>query len=158
MVVRSKVNPLPIFCRQQTRPVFTGVSPIFPGWQVNTKLSSEHYINLRLTASLVTLLRTRSIPLPRHLIRCIKLFLPPLNFISLHYAYFIGVCLITSVIFWGAATPFRSVSYTDSLFFTVSAMTLAGLNTVNLSTLNSFQQVLLFTLIVLGSAVGFYES
>jgi hypothetical protein len=32
-------------------------------------------------------------------------------------------------------------------------MTLAGLNTVNLSTLNSFQQVLLFLLIIMGSAI-----
>jgi hypothetical protein len=33
-------------------------------------------------------------------------------------------------------------------------MTLAGLNTVNLSTLNTFQQVLLFFLIIFGSAVS----
>jgi len=45
------------------------------------------------------------------------------------------------------------VSFSDSLFLTVSAMTLAGLNTINLSTLNSFQQVLLFLLIMLGSAI-----
>lgn len=45
------------------------------------------------------------------------------------------------------------VSYIDSLFLTVSAMTLAGLNTVNLSELNSFQQSILFVLIMLGSAI-----
>ena len=111
-----------------------------------------------MTASLVTFLRIRSIPILRRLIRYIRLLFPPLNFITLHYAYFIGVCLITSVIFWGTATPFRSVSYTDSLFFTVSAMTLAGLNTVNLSELNTFQQALLFTLIIVGSTVIFYAS
>ena len=61
---------------------------------------------------------------------------------------------MTSVIFWGVATPFRSLTYTDSLFFTVSAMSLAGLNTVNLSQLNTVQQVMLFILIMLGSAVG----
>ncbi|KAI9785960.1 MAG: hypothetical protein M1839_008226 [Geoglossum umbratile] len=101
----------------------------------------------------VSALRIRSVPVLRRVARWIKSLLPPLNFITLHYIYFISVCLITSVIFWGAATPFRSVSYTDSLFFTVSAMTLAGLNTVNLSTLNTFQQFLLFVLIMLGSAI-----
>jgi hypothetical protein len=45
------------------------------------------------------------------------------------------------------------VRYVDSLYLTVSAMTLAGMNTVNLSTLNTFQQVLLFFLIMSGSAV-----
>ena len=61
--------------------------------------------------------------------------------------------MLSSIIFWGASTPARSVSYTDSLFLVVSAMTLAGLNTINLSTLNIFQQFLLFLLILLGSAI-----
>jgi hypothetical protein len=67
------------------------------------------------------------------------------------------MCLITSVIFWGSSTPSRSVSYTDSLFFTVSAMTLAGLNTVNLSNLNTFQQSMLFVLTMLGSTVSSFS-
>lgn len=45
------------------------------------------------------------------------------------------------------------MSYTDSLFLVVSAMTLAGLNTVNLSEVNTFQQFILFLLIMLGSAI-----
>lgn len=56
--------------------------------------------------------------------------LPPLNFLTLHYIYFIMMSLVWSVVFWGAAEPFRSVSYTDSLFLCMSAMTGAGLNTV----------------------------
>ncbi|KAF2865092.1 putative cation transporter, partial [Massariosphaeria phaeospora] len=79
--------------------------------------------------------------------------LPSLNFITLHYIYFVATCLVTSVVFWASSTPARSISYTDSLFVTVSAMTLAGLNTVNLSTLNTFQQFLLFFLIIIGSAI-----
>jgi hypothetical protein len=58
-----------------------------------------------------------------------------LSFITLHYAYFITTCLITSLIFWGSSTPDKSVRYIDSLFLVISAMTEAGLNTVNLSTL-----------------------
>ncbi|RDW65510.1 hypothetical protein BP5796_10202 [Coleophoma crateriformis] len=44
-------------------------------------------------------------------------------------------------------------SYTDSLFLTASAMTETGLNTLNLSSLNTFQQVLLFLLAILGSPI-----
>jgi Trk-type K+ transport system membrane component len=79
--------------------------------------------------------------------------LPRIRFLTVHYAYFIGVCLLTSAIFWGSASPARSVRYIDALFLTVSAMTLAGLNTVNLSTLNTFQQILLLLLIMVGSTV-----
>ncbi|KAF1973752.1 TrkH-domain-containing protein [Bimuria novae-zelandiae CBS 107.79] len=89
----------------------------------------------------------------RRITRALRARAPSLNFITLHYMYFIFTCLLASVIFWGASTPARSVSYTDSLFLVVSAMTLAGLNTVNLSTLNTFQQCMLFFLILLGSAI-----
>ncbi|KAF2839335.1 TrkH-domain-containing protein [Patellaria atrata CBS 101060] len=92
------------------------------------------------------------IPL-RRLFRFVRRPLPPLNFITIHYAYFLGTCLASAVIFWRASTPFRSVSFTDALFLTTSAMTLAGLNTINLSTLNTFQQIVLFVLIMLGSAI-----
>lgn len=85
--------------------------------------------------------------------RAVSPFLPPPNFITLHYLYFIGTCLLASIIFWGSSTPSRSISYTDSLFLTVSAMTLAGLNTVNLSEINTWQQIMLFFLLMLGSAI-----
>lgn len=91
-------------------------------------------------------------PLARPL-RFLRRQLPPLNFITIHYLYFLGTCLLCAIIFWGASTPPRSVDFTDALFLVVSAMTLAGLNTVNLSTLNTFQQIMLFLLIMLGSAI-----
>ncbi|CZR56211.1 related to potassium transport protein TRK1, high-affinity [Phialocephala subalpina] len=80
-------------------------------------------------------------------------FFPQWNFITLHYTYFITTVLITSLIFWGTSTPQYSISYTDSLFLVVSAMTEAGLNTVNLSQMTTFQQVLLWFLIVIGSSI-----
>lgn len=83
----------------------------------------------------------------------IRRYLPPLNFITLHYAYFILVPLITSVIFWGSSKPAYSISYVDSLFLVVSAMTEAGLNTVNLSQMTTWQQVMLWFLIMLGSTI-----
>ncbi|BCS06118.1 potassium transporter [Aspergillus luchuensis IFO 4308] len=85
--------------------------------------------------------------------RSILAMLPPFNFLTLHYVYFIATSLICSVIFWGSSTPRRSVSYTDSLFLCISAMTGAGLNTVDLSSLNSFQQSILFALLLLGHAI-----
>lgn len=91
-------------------------------------------------------------PLNRPL-RFLRRHLPPLNFITLHYLYFIVTCLALALIFWGSSTPFRSITFTDSLFMTVSGMTGAGLNTNNLSQLNTFQQVLLFVLILIGSPV-----
>ncbi|OAG43279.1 hypothetical protein AYO21_02565 [Fonsecaea monophora] len=75
------------------------------------------------------------------------------SFINWHYFYFIVTCLVSSLIFWGSSTPAKSVSYIDSLFLCVSAMTEAGLNTVNLSELNTWQQIMLFLLIIFGSAI-----
>ncbi|KAF3762130.1 TrkH-domain-containing protein, partial [Cryphonectria parasitica EP155] len=83
----------------------------------------------------------------------LRAFLPPLNFITVHYTYFIVVTLVTSLIFWGSSNPSFSISYADSLFLVVSAMTEAGLNTVNLSQMTTWQQVLLWLLILLGSTV-----
>jgi hypothetical protein len=57
------------------------------------------------------------------------------SFITLHYAYFCATCLIAGIVFWGSSTPSQSVRFIDSIFLAVSAMTEAGLNTVNLSTL-----------------------
>jgi hypothetical protein len=79
--------------------------------------------------------------------------LPEPNFITIHYLYFIGVCLIISLIFYGSSDPGLSISYTDSLFLVVSAMTEAGLNTVNLSTMTTFQQIILWLLIIFGSSI-----
>ncbi|KAJ9612985.1 hypothetical protein H2200_002926 [Cladophialophora chaetospira] len=75
------------------------------------------------------------------------------SFIQWHYFYFIATTLVTSVIFWGSSTPAESVRYIDSLFMCVSAMTEAGLNTVNLSELNTWQQIMMFLLIIFGSAI-----
>jgi len=57
--------------------------------------------------------------------RALRLSLPPVNFITLHYTYFIVTILLSAIIFWASSTPARSVSFTDSLFLCASAMTLA---------------------------------
>ncbi|KAL2853377.1 cation transport protein-domain-containing protein [Aspergillus pseudoustus] len=83
----------------------------------------------------------------------IATLLPPFNFLTLHYTYFIIVSLLSSLLFWGASNPAQSVSYTDSLFMCVSAITGAGLNSVEASTLSTFQQVVTFVLLLLGHAI-----
>jgi hypothetical protein len=58
-----------------------------------------------------------------------------ISFIAWHYIYFLSITLVASLIFWGSSTPARSVRYIDAYFLSVSAMTEAGLNTINLSEL-----------------------
>jgi hypothetical protein len=61
--------------------------------------------------------------------------------------------MISSIIFWHFSTPHGSVSYVDSLFLITAAMTQAGLNTINLSSLNTFQQCMLFGHIIIGNPI-----
>lgn len=98
--------------------------------------------------------RAENASIPARLGGRLRGLLPPLAFITCHYAYFVGVCLVSSVVFWGSSSGggFR-VGYIDSLFLVVSAMTGTGLNTVNLSQLNSWQQTMLFLLILFGGPI-----
>ncbi|KAM3497370.1 hypothetical protein MY10362_009280 [Beauveria mimosiformis] len=75
------------------------------------------------------------------------------DFLTIHKCYFVVVCLISSAVFWATSNPHGRISYVDSLFVVVSAMTEAGLNTVNLSTMTTWQQTMLFLLIVFGSTI-----
>lgn len=86
-------------------------------------------------------------------IEALEPYVPPVNFITLHYAYFIGVSIIGTLIFWGASHPAKNVGWWDSMFMVVSALTASGLNTVNVSQLTVFQQVELVVLMMMGSQV-----
>ncbi|KAI1809907.1 cation transport protein-domain-containing protein [Poronia punctata] len=96
-----------------------------------------------------------------HPVRSRRPFRPPLNFITIHWqtahctadAYFLAVPLSASLVFWGSSHPPFAISYVDSLFLVVSAMTEAGLNTVNLSQMTTWQQVILWLLIIIGSSI-----
>ncbi|KAF5000096.1 hypothetical protein FGRMN_2030 [Fusarium graminum] len=80
-------------------------------------------------------------------------WIPPINFITIHYAYFIFGSLFFSVIFWGSSEPSHSIPYIDCLFLVVSSFCDVGLNTVNLSEISTWQQVLLYILFIIGSAL-----
>lgn len=86
-------------------------------------------------------------------LEAVSRFIPPINYITIHYAYFIFGSLFFSVIFWGSSEPSRSIRYIDALFLVVSSFCDVGLNTVNLSEITTWQQVLLYLLFILGSAL-----
>lgn len=65
-----------------------------------------------------------------------------LNFITLHYLYIGGMAFFWSGIFYAMG----GVEYIDSLYFTSGACTQSGLNTIDVNTLNTGQQFLLYTL------------
>lgn len=84
---------------------------------------------------------------------------PHFNFITAHYFWIIGLSFVGSVIIYGAGKG--NISYMDALFFSSGANTQAGLNTVDVNTLTTFQQIVMFLLamtsnpITINSAVVF---
>jgi len=72
------------------------------------------------------------------------------NFYRLHLCYFIAAILISSAIFYGANTADFHVRYIDALFLCCSAMCNVGLNTVNLGSINAFQQSVLLVMMLMG--------
>ncbi|KAG8730443.1 low affinity potassium transporter, partial [Ceratobasidium sp. 414] len=80
-------------------------------------------------------------------------FYNSLNFFRFHVLVFTFTPLITAAIFY-AANGLYPISFIDALFNCVSAMTLTGLATVDLSQLTGFQQALLFILMCIGNPVA----
>ncbi|KAF6825055.1 cation transporter [Colletotrichum plurivorum] len=86
----------------------------------------------------------------------VRPYLPPVNFITMHYAYFILTGLVFAAIFYGLSNPANGgvgVSFIDSLFLVISAFTTTGLNTVDVSKTSTAQQVILALMMILGSPV-----
>lgn len=83
-----------------------------------------------------------------------KHYLPPINFITVHYAYFILSCLLFALIFWGTGSPSSlQISFLDSLYLSMSALTSTGMNTVNVSQMSTGQQIVLFIAMLLGHPI-----
>lgn len=83
----------------------------------------------------------------------IKPFLPRPTFILLHWTYILTISIVSSIILWCSSTPRGSVAYVDSLFLIVAATTQAGLNTINLGSLNTFQQCVILLHIIIGNPI-----
>ncbi|KAF7428771.1 low affinity potassium transporter [Pleurotus ostreatus] len=75
-----------------------------------------------------------------------------LNFYRIHILAFIFTPLIFSAVFYASNGQYP-ISYIDSLFLCVSAVTVCGLATVDLSALTPWQQVLIFMQMCIGSPV-----
>ncbi|KAL4252349.1 TrkH Potassium Transport [Pleurotus pulmonarius] len=75
-----------------------------------------------------------------------------LNFYRIHILAFIFTPLIFSAILYASNGQYP-ISYIDSLFLCVSAVTVCGLATVDLSALTPWQQVLIFVQMCIGSPV-----
>lgn len=79
---------------------------------------------------------------PRPLLNKRRWKLSQFDFITLHYIYIISMTLIGSLLMLGGG----GIRYIDALFLASSSCTQAGLNPVNLNSLNTWQQVVIFTL------------
>ncbi|KAJ6082677.1 hypothetical protein N7499_007551 [Penicillium canescens] len=76
-----------------------------------------------------------------------------LDSLTLHYAYFIFMSAIGSVILYTTAAPIHDLHYADALFMSFSAMIGTGLNVLDLATLNGIQQGTLCSLLIFGHVI-----
>ncbi|KAG8719018.1 low affinity potassium transporter [Ceratobasidium sp. 395] len=76
-----------------------------------------------------------------------------LNFYRVHLLAFTLIPVISAAVFY-ASNGRTKISYLDSLFMCASAMTTSGLNTVNLSTVTVWQQVILAILMFIGNSTS----
>ncbi|KAF2247945.1 potassium transporter [Trematosphaeria pertusa] len=75
---------------------------------------------------------------------------PPLNFISLHYAYILSLGLLGLIIMY----PYGNLRAVDAYFFGVSASTESGLNTVDVKDLETYQQLFIYFIPIIAN-LGF---
>ncbi|KAJ6261441.1 hypothetical protein Dda_4111 [Drechslerella dactyloides] len=64
---------------------------------------------------------------------------PKFNFITLHYLFIVGFCIIGSILLY----PIKNMAYIDALFFASGASTQSGLNTIDLNRLKTYQQIVI---------------
>ncbi|WVF70581.1 hypothetical protein IAT40_005373 [Kwoniella sp. CBS 6097] len=88
--------------------------------------------------------------LPSRATKVKTIILSSLNFYRVHLLTFTIIPLITSAIMYACNTEYH-IAYIDCLFCCMSAMTVTGLATINLSTLSVVQQVILFVQMIIGS-------
>ncbi|OOF92603.1 hypothetical protein ASPCADRAFT_209876 [Aspergillus carbonarius ITEM 5010] len=72
-----------------------------------------------------------------------------MNFILIHYVYIIAITFIASIIIY----PGTDLAYTDALFQAAGAATQSGLNTVDLNTLHTYQQIILYLVSMLTTPI-----
>lgn len=76
---------------------------------------------------------------------------PHFNFISTHYFYILALSIIGSILIFAGGRG--NVAYIDALVFASGANTQAGLNTVDVNLLNTFQQICIFLFPMLANPI-----
>ncbi|KAJ6103334.1 hypothetical protein N7486_005761 [Penicillium sp. IBT 16267x] len=75
---------------------------------------------------------------------------PPIDFLTLHYAWIITLGILSLAIIY----PYGNLRAIDAYFFGASASTESGLNTVDVKVLKTYQQVYIYLIPILGN-LGF---
>lgn len=81
---------------------------------------------------------------------------PHFNFITAHYFWIIAWSIVGSILLFASGNG--NITYIDALFFASGANTQAGLNTVDVNLLNTFQQVVLFCLSMMSNPITLHTS
>lgn len=81
---------------------------------------------------------------------------PNFNFISAHYCWVLGMSILASVLIYGGGQG--NIAYVDALFFGSGANTQAGLNTMDLNKLNTFQQAVIYVFMMISGPITLHGS
>ncbi|KAI1191121.1 cation transport protein-domain-containing protein [Nemania serpens] len=81
---------------------------------------------------------------------------PHFDFITIHYFWIIGWTILGSVLIY--ATARGQLAYIDALAFAAGANTQAGLNTVDINLLNTFQQLVMYFCSLLSNPITIHSS
>ncbi|KAI9052178.1 hypothetical protein LZ554_003538 [Drepanopeziza brunnea f. sp. 'monogermtubi'] len=74
------------------------------------------------------------------------------NFRTMHWLYYYVMTFIMTILLYVCSIPHGSVSFVNCLYLAVTALTCTGMAPINLSTLNTAQQVLIGISFFIGSA------
>ncbi|KAI1180028.1 cation transport protein-domain-containing protein [Nemania sp. FL0916] len=80
---------------------------------------------------------------------------PHFNFITIHYFWIIGWTIVGSILMY--ATGHGQLAYIDALAFAAGANTQAGLNTVDINLLNTFQQLVMYFCSLLSNPITIHS-
>ncbi|KAI1153068.1 cation transport protein-domain-containing protein [Nemania diffusa] len=81
---------------------------------------------------------------------------PHFNFISIHYFWIVGWTIVGSILMY--ATGRGQLAYIDALAFAAGANSQAGLNTVDVNLLNTFQQLVMYFCALLSNPITIHSS
>ncbi|KAI0395319.1 cation transport protein-domain-containing protein [Xylariaceae sp. FL0594] len=81
---------------------------------------------------------------------------PHYDFITFHYTWIVGLTILGSILIY--ATAHGELAYIDALAFAAGANTQAGLNTVDVNLLNTFQQLVMYFCSLVSNPISIHGS